>query len=190
MRRENMAKQLGFFLDVNRCLGCGACIKACANHNRLPPSLTWRKLRQVEDVDYDRGQIFRFFLSTACNHCANPECLRVCPYGAYAKRRDGIVLHFPDKCGSCKSCVASCPFGAPQINPQTGKAGKCQLCHERLDKGNAPYCVQACVTGALQLREIQGNPTDRILRLTAPLPTLRLTKPSTFYYPPRGTKIL
>ncbi|MGI1659229.1 MAG: 4Fe-4S dicluster domain-containing protein [Desulfitobacterium sp.] len=185
-----MAKQLGFFLDVNRCLGCGTCIKACASANRLPSPLTWRKLWQMEDAKVDQGQISRFFLSTSCNHCANPECMRVCPSGAYAKRRDGIVLHYPDKCISCKSCVASCPFGAPQINPQTEKASKCQLCYEQIDRGSLPHCVQACVTGAIQLREIYGNPTDKLLRLTAPMPTLRLTRPSTFYYPPKGTKIL
>ena len=185
-----MAKQLGFFLDVNRCLGCGACIKGCSNNNRLPPSLTWRKLRQVENDNYDQGHVSRFFLSTACNHCANPECMRVCPSGAYAKRRDGIVLHLQEKCTSCKSCISSCPFGAPQYNPVSGKASKCQLCYDRLDKSSTPYCVQACVTGALQLREIHGNTTDSLLRLTAPLPSLRLTRPSTFYYPARETVIL
>jgi Fe-S-cluster-containing dehydrogenase component len=182
-----MQKQLGFFLDINRCLGCGACIKACSIHNHLPQSVSWRKIRQVEEAA--EGQISRFFLSTACNHCANPECLRVCPAGAYAKRRDGIVLHYPEKCISCKSCVASCPFSAPQINPQTLKAGKCQLCAERLDKGSLPYCIQACLTGALQLRQLQTAPIDKLLRLTAPLPTLHLTRPSTFYYPPRATKL-
>lgn len=183
-----MQKQLGFFLDVNRCLGCGACIKACAINNHLSHPLTWRKLRQVEE-NY-AGQVSQFFLSTACNHCANPECLRVCSSGAYAKRRDGIVLHSPEKCTSCKSCVVSCPFNAPQINPQTTKASKCQLCYERIDKGAPPYCVQACLTGALQLREIHAAPTDKLLRLTAPLPTLRLTRPSTFYYPPRATYVV
>jgi len=185
-----MAKQLGFYLDVNSCLGCGACIKACANNNRLPSSLKWRQLRQVDELNYDSGQVARFYLSTACNHCANPECMRVCPSGAYAKRRDGIVLHFPDKCTACRSCIASCPFSAPQYNPSTGKASKCQLCYERLDKGNLPYCVQGCLTGALQLREMSHNPADNLLRLTAPLPTLRLTKPSTFYKTPRKTTFL
>lgn len=182
-----MVKQLGFILDTNRCLGCGACIKACQINNQLPSSLSWRQLRQVEEVDTKHIQ--KFFLSTACNHCANPECLRVCPSGAYYKRRDGIVLHNPDKCTGCKSCVGSCPFGAPQYNPLTHKAGKCQLCYERIDQGKSPYCVQACLTGALQLQEIHQAQDNKLLRLTAPKPSLRLTRPSVFYKLPRQTEL-
>lgn len=184
-----MTNHYGFYLDVNYCLGCGACIKACSNKNNLPSSVKYRRLRQMENIDYDQGQISRFFLSTACNHCANPECMGVCPSGAYAKRRDGIVVHFPEKCSACKSCVASCPFGAPQFNPVTEKASKCQLCYERLDRGQRPYCVEACITGALQLRTMQDIPRTKLISLTVPLPTIRLTRPATFFAPPRGTGI-
>lgn len=182
-----MVKQLGFILDTNRCLGCGACIKACHTNHELPPALQWRQLRQIEEGD--TTCIRRFFLSTACNHCANPECLRVCPSGAYYKRRDGIVLHSPEKCASCKSCISSCPFGAPKLNPVTRKAGKCQLCYERIDQGRPPYCVQACITGALRLEEILPSDDNQLLRLTAPTPSVRLTKPSVYYKLPRGTKL-
>ena len=181
-----MVKQLGFVLDVNRCLGCGACAKACQNHHRLSPTLAWRRIHRMEKLSKDHIQMF--YLSTSCNHCGDPECLRVCPSGAYAKRRDGIVLHFSEKCTGCKSCVVSCPFGAPQINPNTNKASKCQLCYERLDRGQNPFCVQACLTGALELKELKHIPGNQLLRLTAPFPSLRLTRPSVFYQPPRATK--
>lgn len=183
----HVVKQLGFVLDVNRCLGCGACAKACQTRNQLTPSLGWRNIRVVEKLSMNHIQ--RFYLSTACNHCGNPECLRVCPSGAYSKRRDGIVLHLSEKCIGCKSCVSSCPFGAPQINPQTNKASKCQLCYERLDQNQLPFCVQACLTGALKLKELRNIPVTQLLRLTAPIPSLRLTRPSVFYKPPRATKV-
>lgn len=179
-----MLKQLGFVLDVNRCLGCGACAKACRLGNSLPAEIVFRKLRRVELKK--RDGLSRFYLSTACNHCQNPECLRVCPSGTYAKRRDGIVMHNQDKCTGCKSCLSSCPFEAPQFN---ALASKCQLCYPRLENNKLPYCVQACVTGALQLKEIQNIALDELVRLTAPLRSLRLTKPSVFYYPPRTTAI-
>ncbi|MHB8075987.1 4Fe-4S dicluster domain-containing protein [Desulfosporosinus fructosivorans] len=182
-----MVKQLGFLLDTNRCLGCGACAKACRNFNQLTSPTGYRQIRKVEKQSADT--ILQFHLSTACNHCGDPECLRVCPSGAYSKRRDGIVMHLSEKCIGCKSCIASCPFGAPQINPQTNKATKCQLCYERLEHGMPPYCVQACLTGALQLKELLDIPQNQLLRLTAPVPSLRLTRPSVFYKPPRATRI-
>ncbi|HZK85027.1 MAG TPA: 4Fe-4S dicluster domain-containing protein [Desulfosporosinus sp.] len=181
-----MAKQLGFVLDANCCLGCGACVKACQNHHQLAPSVSWRQIRKVEKLSNNHVQ--KFYLSTACNHCGNPECLRVCPSGAYAKRRDGIVLHRSEKCTGCKSCVASCPFGAPQFDP-TNKASKCQLCYDRLDLGMPPVCVQACLTGALVLKELDNISENQLLRLTAPRPSLRLTRPSVFYKLPRATKL-
>jgi Fe-S-cluster-containing dehydrogenase component len=182
-----MIKQLGFILDVNRCLGCGACVKACQINHHLPPPLAWRAIRMVEDRDQQGMR--KFYLSVACNHCANPECLRVCPCGAYAKRRDGIVVHFPTKCTGCKSCVASCPFGVPKIHPITGKASKCQLCYERIDQGNSPYCVNACPAGALQLHEMHSLPHDQLIRLTAPLPGLRFTNPSVYYKTPKTVRL-
>lgn len=182
-----MIKQLGFVLDPNKCLGCGACVKACQIHHHLPEEGQWRKLSQRENSNQEGIQ--QFFLSTACNHCVNPECMRVCPKGAYSKRRDGIVAHFPERCTACKSCVASCPFGAPSINPDTGKASKCQLCADRLDQSQAPFCTAACPTRALRLVEIENTPLDGLVRLTAPLPSLRLTRPSVFYISPRRTQI-
>lgn len=183
-----MIKQLGFVLDPNHCLGCGACVKACQTQHHLPEGTRWRNLRNMEE--HNEQSIRYFFLSTACNHCASPECMRVCPNGAYSKRRDGIVTHIPERCTSCKSCIAACPFGAPVINPLTGKAGKCQLCAERLDQNLAPFCITACPTRALRLVEIQNaTPVDGLVRLTAPLPSLRLTRPSVFYHSPRRTQI-
>lgn len=109
--------------------------------------------------------------------------------GPYAKRRDGIVIHLAEKCTACKSCVASCPFGAPQFNPITGKAAKCQMCYERLDRGERPHCVEACITGALQLRNLEEFPMKKLVPLTVSLPTIRLTRPSTYYAPPRASSI-
>ncbi len=182
-----MLKQLGFVLDVNRCLGCGACVKACQLQNYLPVQFVRRSIRKVED--HTPEGIRRFYLSSACNHCANPECLRICPTGAYAKRRDGIVIHNPKKCTGCKSCTTACPFGAPKIHPQSGKASKCQLCYERIDRECLPHCVTVCITGALRLEEIQVIELSGLLRLTAPLPSLRLTKPSVFYHSPRRIRL-
>jgi DMSO reductase anchor subunit len=39
----------------------------------------------------------------------------------------------------------------PQYNPERGVVGKCDMCHGRLGLGQAPACVSACPSGAIQI---------------------------------------
>jgi Fe-S-cluster-containing dehydrogenase component len=87
-------------------------------------------------------------------HCGKPLCLDACPEEAITKSADGIVLINPDLCTGCKQCIEACPFGIPQLNPETGIAEKCTLCAHRIDKGLEPACVLACPTNAIGFGDI------------------------------------
>jgi Fe-S-cluster-containing dehydrogenase component len=101
-----------------------------------------------------------------CNHCTNPPCCRVCPTKATWKRVDGVVMMDQHRCIGCRFCMAACPFGArsfnwgdprrapKELNPEfptnpafptrtKGVVEKCDLCAERLAKGEIPACVEA-----------------------------------------------
>ncbi|MCP3944826.1 MAG: 4Fe-4S dicluster domain-containing protein [Desulfobacteraceae bacterium] len=99
------------------------------------------------------------FLVT-CNHCKNAPCTQACPTQATFKREDGIVMMDYHRCIGCRFCMAACPFGSrsfnfrdprpfiPKINPEyptrtKGVVEKCDLCAERLARGEQPYCVEA-----------------------------------------------
>jgi len=43
----------------------------------------------------------------------------------------------------------ACPFGAPSFDSESGVMTKCHLCSHRLSEGEAPACVVACPTKAL-----------------------------------------
>lgn len=147
-----MIKQRGFLVNLERCVGCKACELACRNEH-------WRDrsyYRQVIDIAGDK--LFSGFLSLGCNHCQNPECLRVCKQKCFYKRRDGIVLHNPQNCDGCRSCAGACPFKAPKFNPRTKKISKCNFCLDYLEQGKQPACVSACVVGALQMVDIFQSP--------------------------------
>jgi NADPH-dependent glutamate synthase beta subunit-like oxidoreductase len=47
-------------------------------------------------------------------------------------------------CGSC--CVQACPYDVMQFNHEVFKAVKCDLCVERLDRGESPACTTVCPT--------------------------------------------
>lgn len=174
-------KQKGFLFDPNRCLGCRACIMACAAGKDLPPGIY---LRHVELQEFRKGeQIIQYFHSISCNHCINPECLRLCPEQAYRKRRDGIVLHDLSQCNGCGDCTRSCPFEAPIVNPVTGKAVKCDLCYDKLDEEEIPYCVAACPVQALRqidLWDLKSQAPDTVQRLYGII-KLQITRPSIRY---------
>ncbi|MGI1659715.1 MAG: 4Fe-4S dicluster domain-containing protein [Desulfitobacterium sp.] len=173
--------QRGFLFDPNRCLGCRTCIMACATGNDLPPGVY---LRNVEMQEFQKGaQVIKYYLSTSCNHCANPECFRLCPERVYRKRHDGVVIFEQTKCTGCGTCTRGCPFEAPVVNPATGKVIKCDLCYEKLDEGETPFCVAACPVKALSLIDI-SNTNSRTPDLVRRLPgvvKIQLTRPSIRY---------
>jgi DMSO reductase anchor subunit len=43
----------------------------------------------------------------------------------------------------------------PQYNPERGVVGKCDLCHSRLALDQAPACVSACPSGAIQVEIVK-----------------------------------
>lgn len=61
----------------------------------------------------------------------------------------GGVYYQTDICMGCGMCIAACPFGVPEINPDTGHSVKCAQCYDRLRDGLRPACVTACTTGAI-----------------------------------------
>ena len=82
----------GFFFDNSRCTGCRTCEMACVDFNNLSVGRRYRRV-----IDYEGGSCelaadgtakttaFCYHVSLACNHCANPECVHVCPTGAMHK---------------------------------------------------------------------------------------------------------
>ena len=98
------------------------------------------------------------YLSMGCNHCVNPTCLSGCPVDAYTKDPvTGIVRHSADACIGCQYCTWNCSYGVPQYNPERGVVGKCDMCHGRLEHGQAPACVSACPEGAIADRDRQDR---------------------------------
>jgi len=172
--------QLGFLIDINKCLGCHSCAIACRQEHQNFQDVEMRKITRVETGE---GQFY--YLSLACNHCESPECFRVCPQGTYKKRRDGVVLHDPRKCTGCCTCVRACPFGAPHLSLKTGKVDKCDFCVQRLEKNLEPACVAACPTGALKMVDILGNNLPYSARAVAGMADILLTNPSVRFVVPR-----
>ena len=143
-------EQYRFHFDMKKCIGCKCCVVACNEQNGNPASINWRRVGDIEGGFFPDAT--RAYLSMGCNHCLEPTCLSGCPVDAYEKDPvTGIVRHSADACIGCQYCTWNCSYGVPQYNPQRGVVGKCDMCHGRLELGQAPACVNACPEGAIEI---------------------------------------
>ena len=191
-----MAKQLGFYVDIEKCAGCKACQVACKDKNNLPEGIRWRRVFQYEGGEWveQDGQmvpsnVFAYAVSSACMHCQNALCVQVCPAGAMTKREDGIVLIDQDKCIGCRYCSWACPYGAPQFDAEKGVMTKCTMCADLVDQGQKPACVDSCPYRAMDfgaLDELQAKYGK--FNAPAPLPDPNITQPSVVYGTSKVTK--
>ncbi len=148
-----MAKQLGFYIDTDRCVQCHACEIACKSWNGVELGVQWRRV--VDDWEGRFPDVRNRTISYSCMHCAKPACASVCPEKAISKRaEDGIVLVDPGKCIGCRACLKACPFHVPQYG-QNGVMQKCNLCLERVVQGKPPSCVATCPGEALKFGTLE-----------------------------------
>jgi Fe-S-cluster-containing dehydrogenase component len=160
-------KQNILMIDASRCSGCGTCEVACKLENKLPAGPRPIKAIQIGPLETEKGMIMEY-LPTVCYHCDSPACVQACPTGAMQKRADGIVFSDLELCIGCQTCAVACPFGIPQLNPDTGKIAKCDGCRARVDQGLWPACALKCPTDAIQfgpsLKVIHQRRTEEALK--------------------------
>lgn len=172
-------KQYGMLIDTRKCIGCHSCSVACKSEFDLPLGVTKSWVEYIDKGNYPN--VTRHFLPRLCNHCSEPQCVKVCPTGATYKRpQDGIVVVDSGVCIGCKYCVQACPYDARFLNPVTGFADKCDFCIHRVSNGLEPACVNSCVGGARIFGDI-SDPQSEISRLIS-------TNPVTVLRPGKGTE--
>jgi Fe-S-cluster-containing dehydrogenase component len=135
--------------DLETCVGCHACVIACANENDLHDGRLWRQIVTYNPARHPASATHH--LSLACNHCLAAPCLHHCPAAAITRdTHTGVVLIDDATCIGCRYCSWVCPFDAPRFDTARGVMTKCTLCNHRLHAGTAPACTGLCPTGALQ----------------------------------------
>ena len=154
LTRPQAGEQYAFEVDLDKCSGCKACVTACHSLNGLDEEETWRNVGLLHGGTC--LQPLQTTVTTACHHCIDPGCLNGCPVLAYEKDSvTGIVKHLDDQCIGCQYCVLKCPYDVPKYSERLGIVRKCDMCSSRLASGEAPACVQACPSEAIQITVVE-----------------------------------
>jgi Fe-S-cluster-containing dehydrogenase component len=157
---------LTFFVDPSRCIGCRACVHACAECD------SHRGISMVH-LDFVDREASTQTIPMVCMHCEDPACARVCPADAIKRTPDGVVHSaLPARCIGCSNCVLACPFGVPKYLPQYDQMMKCDRCYDRTSVGLRPMCATVCPSGAL----FYGEPSEMASRREIPTQIFQIGK--------------
>ena len=134
---------VNFYMDPSRCIGCQACVHACAECD------THRGVSMIHLEYVDRSRSTQT-VPVVCMHCESPTCAEVCPADAITKTADGVVQSArKPRCVACSNCVLACPFGVPKMSVGLELMMKCDMCYDRTSVGKKPMCATVCPSQAL-----------------------------------------
>jgi Fe-S-cluster-containing dehydrogenase component len=138
-----MRDEMEFFIDPSRCIGCQACVHACAECET-------HRGHSLIHLEYVDRSLSVQTVPVVCMHCDSPTCADVCPADAIKRSGDGRVMTArKPRCIACSNCVLACPFGVPKIMAELDLMMKCDMCYDRTSTGRRPMCATVCPSGAL-----------------------------------------
>jgi len=135
------------------CIGCGLCEVYCTvQHSKskdIIKAYTREDPRPLGRVRLEVNKPVSF--AVQCRHCEDAPCVIACLSGAMQKDEStGLVVHDPEKCMGCWTCIMVCPYSAIKMDASDKVVSKCDFC-SGLD---VPACVANCPNGALVLKEV------------------------------------
>jgi molybdopterin-containing oxidoreductase family iron-sulfur binding subunit len=122
--RTAPGQEWGMAVDLDRCIGCQACVLACRVENNVPV---------VGQVEVRRGRelswlrVNRYFTGPPaapklvwqplmCQECDRAPCEKVCPVGATLHTTEGLNDMVYSRCVGARFCANNCPYQVRRFN--------------------------------------------------------------------------
>ncbi len=179
-------------VDLDRCIGCGACTAGCYAENNVGlvgedrviegREMTWLSIERYQNPDQPQKMTF---LPMLCQHCDNAPCESVCPVYAPHHSKEGINNQIYNRCIGTRYCVQNCPYVVRrfnwftwqwpepmnlQLNPDVtvrskGVMEKCSFCIQRIKVAhtNAKNEKRMIRDGEVTPACVQTCPTDALV---------------------------
>jgi molybdopterin-containing oxidoreductase family iron-sulfur binding subunit len=114
-------------VDLDRCIGCGACVVACYAENNISTvgreqvtkgrEMAWLHIQRYFEQDEPHVR----FLPMLCQHCDEAPCESVCPVFAPNHSKEGINNQVYNRCIGTRFCSQNCPYKVRRFNWFTWK---------------------------------------------------------------------
>jgi molybdopterin-containing oxidoreductase family iron-sulfur binding subunit len=151
----------GMTVDLDACVGCGACVAACYAENNVPVvgesnvqsgrEMSWIRIEKYVEANHEVR-----FLPNLCQHCHNAPCEPVCPVHAAYHTYEGLNGQVYNRCVGTRYCSNNCVYKVRRFNwfdyhrvpepmnllfnpdvtvRELGVMEKCTMCVQRIRKG-------------------------------------------------------